>query len=57
MSGVEGAECEDYDDGEVGVIGFGHRTAKASPTKDTKDHEGDLVGWFDTPLSVCRIEL
>ena len=36
MSGVEGVECEDYDDGEVGV----GADSKASTTKDTKDHEG-----------------
>jgi len=39
MSGVEGAECEDYDEREAGVRGFGW-SAKASTTKGTKYHEG-----------------
>ena len=44
MSGVEGAEREDYDEREAGVgrlpaIGFRSRL-KAFTTKDTKVHEG-----------------
>ena len=40
MSGVEGAGCEDYDDGEAGVGGY-RLPASA---------------WFDTRPCVCRIK-
>jgi hypothetical protein len=57
MSGVEGAEREDYDDSEAGVeqaSGFRFSAsggkAKASTTKGTKVHEGKpragLTGGF-----------
>ena len=56
MSGVEGTEREDHDDGEAGV-GQASGIVRALTTKDTKDHEGNLARWFDTWLRVCRIEL
>ena len=44
MSGVEGAEREDYDDGEAGVETASGGKAKASTTKGTKVHEGKPPG-------------
>ena len=49
MSGVEGVEREDYDDGEagVGLPAAGFRLPverKASTTKGTKVHEGKRTG-------------
>jgi hypothetical protein len=44
MSGLEGAEREDYDECEAGV----GRTARTSTTKGTKDHEGN---WYSVGLT------
>jgi len=45
MSGVKGAECEDYDDREAGIefgVRLFARGSRESTTKDTKVHEGKL---------------
>jgi hypothetical protein len=44
MSGVEGAECEDFYDGEAGVVSLAPPNSRAclklKTTKDTKEHKG-----------------
>jgi hypothetical protein len=58
MSGIEGAEREDYDECEAGVV-VPASTAKASTTKVHEGKQGLKLFYtsrFDTWLRVCRIE-
>jgi hypothetical protein len=56
MSGVEGAECEDYDDGQAGVgLRLEVEEKKHQPLR-TRRITKEILARFDTVLCVCRIE-
>ena len=60
MSGVEGAEREDYDECEAGVGEIknpGTQSTLRRSAKDAKETNAGVARWFDTWLHACRIEM